>query len=78
VDKQQGVVLQLGGYAGGEQPFTVKNKLVMKTSKGPRTWTVSLDKQPKRQNMDMRLEKWDGVMWTGLVWLRIGTGGELL
>jgi hypothetical protein len=24
------------------------------------------------------LEKWDGVMWTGLVWLRIGTGGELL
>jgi hypothetical protein len=37
--------------------------------------------------MDMRfglwnvrwiLERWDGVMWTGLVWLRIGTGGELL
>jgi hypothetical protein len=24
------------------------------------------------------LETWDGVMWTGLVWLRIGTGGELL
>jgi hypothetical protein len=24
------------------------------------------------------LEKWDGVMKTGLVWLRIGTGGELL
>jgi hypothetical protein len=24
------------------------------------------------------LEKWDGVMWTGLIWLRIGTGGELL
>jgi hypothetical protein len=21
---------------------------------------------------------WDEVMWTGLVWLRIGTGGELL
>jgi hypothetical protein len=20
------------------------------------------------------LERWDGVMWTGLVWLRIGTG----
>jgi hypothetical protein len=20
------------------------------------------------------LEKWDGVKWTGLVWLRIGTG----
>jgi hypothetical protein len=24
------------------------------------------------------LEKWDGVMWTGLVWVKIGTGGELL
>jgi hypothetical protein len=24
------------------------------------------------------LERWDRVMWTGLVWLRIGTGGELL
>jgi hypothetical protein len=24
------------------------------------------------------LERWDGVMWTGLVWLRIGTGAELL
>jgi hypothetical protein len=24
------------------------------------------------------LERWDGVMWTGLVGLRIGTGGELL
>jgi hypothetical protein len=23
-------------------------------------------------------ERWDGVMRTGLVWLRIGTGGELL
>jgi hypothetical protein len=24
------------------------------------------------------LERRDGVMWAGLVWLRIGTGGELL
>jgi hypothetical protein len=24
------------------------------------------------------LESWDGVMWTGLVWFRIGTGVELL
>jgi hypothetical protein len=24
------------------------------------------------------LERWDGVMWSGLVWLRIGTGGVLL
>jgi hypothetical protein len=24
------------------------------------------------------LERWDRVMWTGLVWLRIEIGGELL
>jgi hypothetical protein len=24
------------------------------------------------------LQRSDGVVWTGLVWLRIGTGGELL
>jgi hypothetical protein len=23
-------------------------------------------------------ERWDGAMWTGWVWLRIRTGGELL
>jgi hypothetical protein len=24
------------------------------------------------------LERWGGVMWTRLIWLRIETGGELL
>jgi hypothetical protein len=24
------------------------------------------------------LERWDGMMWTGLVWLRTGRGGQLL
>jgi hypothetical protein len=23
-------------------------------------------------------KKWDGGAWTGLIWLRIGTGGRLL
>jgi hypothetical protein len=37
--------------------------------------------RPRRRWVDILgliLERWDGVMWTGLVWLRIGTGGELL
>jgi hypothetical protein len=37
--------------------------------------------RPRRRwvdNIRMILERWDGVMWTGLVWLKIGTGGELL
>jgi hypothetical protein len=37
--------------------------------------------KPRRMWMDnirMDLERWDGVMWTGFVGLRIGTGGELL
>jgi hypothetical protein len=29
-------------------------------------------------NIRMDFETWDEVMWTGLVWIRIGTGGELL
>jgi hypothetical protein len=32
--------------------------------------------RPRRRWVD--LVRWDGVMWTGLVWLRIGTSGELL
>jgi hypothetical protein len=34
--------------------------------------------RPRRRWVDNILERWDGVIWTGLVWLRIGTGGELL
>jgi hypothetical protein len=29
-------------------------------------------------NIKMDLQEKDGVVWTGLVWLRIGTSGELL
>jgi hypothetical protein len=28
--------------------------------------------------MDLREIGWDGVVWTGLIWLRIGTIGGLL
>jgi hypothetical protein len=34
--------------------------------------------RPRRRWVDNIRIGWDGVMWTGLVWLRIGTGGELL
>jgi hypothetical protein len=29
-------------------------------------------------NIRVDLGEWDDVMWTGLIWLRTGTGGELL
>jgi hypothetical protein len=29
-------------------------------------------------NIRMNMDRWDGMMWTGLVWLRIGTGGDIL
>jgi hypothetical protein len=39
-------------------------------------------RRPRRRLMDnIRMdlvERWNGVMWAGLVWLRIGTSGELL
>jgi hypothetical protein len=28
--------------------------------------------------MDLREIGWDGVVWIGLIWLRIGTSGRLL
>jgi hypothetical protein len=36
--------------------------------------------RPRRRRVDniRMVERWDGVMWTGFVRLRIGTGGELL
>jgi hypothetical protein len=34
--------------------------------------------RPRRRWVDNIRMEWDGVMWTRLVWLRIGTGGELL
>jgi hypothetical protein len=37
--------------------------------------------RPRRRwldNIRMDLVEVDGVMWTGLVWLRLGTGGGLL
>jgi hypothetical protein len=35
--------------------------------------------RPRRRWVDnIRMDLGDGMMWTGLVWLRIGTGGELL
>jgi hypothetical protein len=63
------------GVGHGVKNPSPEKKLVTKTSKEPRTWTDSVDKRPKLWNI---LERWDGVMWTGLIWLRIGTGGELL
>jgi hypothetical protein len=36
--------------------------------------------RPRRRCVDIRIDlgEVDGVMWTGLVWLRKGTGGELM
>jgi hypothetical protein len=53
------VVFQLGGWAWGLQPFTVKNKVVTKNFMKPRTWTDSLDKRPKQEKMDMRFGLWN-------------------
>jgi hypothetical protein len=47
MSKQQRVVLQLGGWAWGLQPFTVKNKFVMKNATEPQTWMEYLEKCPQ-------------------------------
>jgi hypothetical protein len=56
VDRQQGVVLQLGV---GHWPGTLHHKLVSKNLTEPQTWTDSLDKRPKLRNMDMRFGTWN-------------------
>jgi hypothetical protein len=58
-DKRQGVFLQLGGWAWGSQPLTVKQKLVTRSHEEPGTWTDSVHKRPKRRNMDMRFGTWN-------------------
>jgi hypothetical protein len=47
--------------------LTVKNKLVTKILKKPRTWTDSLDKQPKRKKMDWINPAQDRDQWRALV-----------
>jgi hypothetical protein len=32
----------------------------------------------RRIMLKLILEKWDGVLWLGLIWLRIGSSGGLL
>jgi hypothetical protein len=43
-----------------------------------KAYTLLLGKPEGKRPLGWILERWDGVMWTGLVWLRIRTGGELL
>jgi hypothetical protein len=47
--------------------LTVRNKLVMKCHKGPRTWADSLEKPCKLGKMDMRFGAWNvrSLYWAG-------------
>ena len=44
----------------------LSHKAVDSACKYARNWTVIF------------VRKWDGKAWTGLIWLRIGTGGGIL
>jgi hypothetical protein len=59
LNKQPRTNDSLGGSGVGLQPFTIKNKFVTKNEIEPRSWTNSLDKRPKRRNMDMRFGLWN-------------------
>jgi hypothetical protein len=58
-------------------PHRKRNNFVVKCYTGPRTWADSLNKRHKLRKIWI-LQKLDGVVSTGLVWLRIGTIGGLL
>jgi hypothetical protein len=52
------VVLQLGGWAWGQQPLTVKIFIVTTFFKAPRTWNDSLAR-PKQWKKDLRFGTWN-------------------
>jgi hypothetical protein len=42
-------------------------------------WWESQKKRPRRRWVDkIKIEREDGMVWTGSMWLRIGTSGGLL
>jgi hypothetical protein len=47
------------------------------TNRGRRGKLIDYGWESQRER-GLILERWDGLMWTGLVWLKIGTGGDLL
>jgi len=58
VDRRQGVVLQLGGWASYEQFFIVKIGFVTKHEHLPRDWTDTLVRTKQRKR-DMRFGIWN-------------------
>jgi hypothetical protein len=43
------------------------------------TYRLLVEKSEGKRLLGRPRRRWvDGVTWTGLVWLRIGTGGELI
>jgi hypothetical protein len=66
----------MGGSCSTNEEKRNVNRLLVGKPEGKRPL-----ERPRRRwvdNIRMDLERWDGVMWIGLVWLRIGTSGELL
>jgi len=63
---QQGVILQLGGWARCWQLLSVKNGIITHRGHLSRTWIDTLVRNKKRKR---------DMIWTGPSWLRIGTGG---
>jgi hypothetical protein len=49
----------MGFGHGANNPSPYKKKFVPKQLTEPRTWTDSLDKRPKEENMDMRFGTWN-------------------
>jgi hypothetical protein len=47
------------GVGHGANNSSPQKKFVTKNAIEPQTWTDSLDKRPKRQNMDMRFGLWN-------------------
>jgi hypothetical protein len=69
---------EMGGACGtyGRQDRSMQD--LVGRPKGKRPYGIPRCKWKDHITTKMDIQKWDGEAWTGLIWLRIGTGGGLL
>jgi hypothetical protein len=48
-------------------------RILVEKSEGKRP--LARSRRGLENNMRMDLEKWEGVVWTGIMWLRVGISG---
>jgi hypothetical protein len=70
---RQGMIIQLGGWGRCEHCLTAKICDLRDHFAG--TWIDFFFYDTSSGKVKMDIKEWDGMAWTGLIWLRTETGG---